>query len=255
MTIEARFLVRRRTFVLDVDLSIHSQGVTALFGPSGCGKTTLLRAISGLERHREGSLKVNDMIWQDSNRFIPTHRRSIGYVFQEASLFTHLTVQRNLEYGFKRVPRGEHRISLNDAIELLSIGHLLHHKPNTLSGGERQRVAIARALAVSPRLLLMDEPLAALDWEGKQEILSCLESLHDELKIPVLYVSHTIEEIARLADHLILLKAGHVVATGAVSEMWNRLDLPSAYRSREIVMNDTVLAGYNEKYRTTHYKS
>lgn len=233
MTIEARFFIHRRAFVLDVDLKIPSEGVTALFGPSGCGKTTLLRAIAGLERHHHGFLKVNDIIWQDTNCFIPTHGRPLSYVFQEASLFTHLTVQRNLEYGFKRVPRDERKISLNDAIELLSIGHLLDHKPNTLSGGERQRVAIARALAVSPKLLLMDEPLAALDWASKEEILSCLESLHDELKIPVLYVSHTIEEIARLADHLIMLKSGRVVAAGTVNEMWNRLGIPSADSSRD----------------------
>jgi len=252
MTIDARFRVDRGDFILDVDLSISSQGITSLFGPSGSGKTTLLRAIAGLDRHRDGYLKMNDKLWQEAERFVAPHQRSLGYVFQEASLFTHLTVRDNLEYGLKRVPHAERKISLGSAIELLGITSLLERKPRTLSGGERQRVAIARALAVSPGLLLMDEPLAALDRASKQEILPYLESLHDELEIPVIYVTHVSEEVARLADHLILLEAGCVMATGAISEILTRLDLPLAHGSDAAAMIEVVVAGHDEVYELTH---
>ncbi len=252
MSIEARFRIDRGGFVLDVDLTVPAQGITGVFGPSGCGKTTLLRAIAGLERHRDGFLKVGDTIWQEAGRFVPPHRRPVGYVFQEASLFTHLTVRRNLHYGFKRVPDAGRKISVDSAIELLGIGHLLERKPETLSGGERQRVAIARALAVSPGLLLMDEPLASLDQASKQEILPYLESLHSELEIPVIYVSHTLEEVARLADHLIELEAGRVVATGAIDEMLTRLDLPLAHGSDAAAIIEAVVAGHDEEYHLTH---
>ncbi len=252
MTIETRFRIDRGHFTLDVDLSVPAQGVTALLGASGCGKTTLLRAIAGLERHPGGFLKVGDTIWQEADRFVPPHRRPLGYVFQEASLFAHLTVRRNLEYGVKRVPKAERTISLEHAIDLLGIGHLLERKPDTLSGGERQRVAIARALAVSPRLLLMDEPLAALDLSRKQEILPYIESLHNELDIPVIYVSHSPDEVARLADHLVLLEAGRVVATGAIHEMFTRLDLPLAHRADAEALIEATVAGHDENYHLTY---
>ncbi|MCH7588702.1 MAG: molybdenum ABC transporter ATP-binding protein [Chloroflexi bacterium] len=252
MSIVARFRVVRGDFVLDVDLSLPSQGITALFGPSGSGKTTLLRSIAGLDRHQDGYLKVGDNLWQEGERFVPPHRRSLGYVFQEASLFTHLTVRDNLEYGLKRVSHNEHKISLDSTIELLGISPLLDRRPDTLSGGERQRVAIARALAVSPGLLLMDEPLAALDRASKQEILPYLESLHDELEIPVIYVTHISEEVSRLADHLILLEAGRVVATGAISEMLTRLDLPLAHGNDAAAMIEVVVASHDEVYQLTH---
>lgn len=252
MTIDARFRVDQGDFVLDVDLSIPSQGVTSVFGPSGSGKTTLLRAIAGLEHHKNGYLKVDDKVWQEGERFVPPHQRPLGYVFQEASLFTHLTVRDNLEYGLKRVPISERKISLDSAINLLGINHLLERKPDTLSGGERQRVAIARALAVSPGLLLMDEPLVSLDRASKDEILPYLESLHVELDIPVIYVTHSSEEVARLADHLILLEAGRVVATGAISEMLTRLDLPLAHGSDAAAMIEVVVAGHDEVYQLTH---
>jgi len=190
MTIHARFLVRRQDFTLDVDLNVPSQGVTAIFGPSGCGKTTLLRAIAGLDHYPDGELQVGTETWQATGTFVPAHRRPLGYVFQEASLFAHLTVQRNLEYGWKRIPAAERQLPLQRIIELLDITPLLERRPGTLSGGERQRVAIARALAVSPQLLLMDEPLVGLDASRKQEILPYIEALHRELDIPLVYVSH-----------------------------------------------------------------
>lgn len=223
--IDARFRLDWPGFTLDVDLALPGRGVTALFGHSGSGKTTLLRCIAGLERAREGRLTVNGEVWQDERHWLPTHKRPIGYVFQEASLFPHLSVLGNLRYGMKRMFAPQ-RVSLDHAIELLGIGHLLDRKPDRLSGGERQRVGIARALSVSPRLLLMDEPLAALDLKRKQEILPYLERLHDELDIPVLYVSHSPDEVARLADHLVAMEDGKVLADGPLGDTLARLDLP-----------------------------
>ena len=252
MTIEARFQIDRGDFRLDVHLDIPGQGITALLGPSGCGKTTLLRAIAGLECCREGFLKVGDRVWQSARQFVPTHRRSLGYVFQEANLFAHLSVRGNLEYGLKRVPAAERKVSLSTAIELLGISHLLERGTDQLSGGERQRVAIARALAVSPGILLMDEPLSALDLARKQEIMPYLESLHGELDIPVLYVSHSADEVARLADHLVLLDSGRVKATGPIGRMLTRLDLPMAHGGDAEALVEAVVAGHDEDYELTY---
>ena len=212
-------------FSLAVDLNLPGRGVTALFGPSGSGKTTLLRCIAGLDRSA-GRLSVNGQIWQDERRFLPTHKRPLGYVFQDANLFAHLSVRHNLEYGMRRVDRRGLQATLDRAIELLGIGHLLDRKPDRLSGGERQRVAMARALAVNPRLLLMDEPLAALDLARKKEILPFLERLHEALDIPVLYVTHAPDEVMRLADHLVVMADGNAVASGPLTDILARLDLP-----------------------------
>ena len=223
--IDAHFQLEWPDFRLDVELHLPATGITALFGHSGSGKTTLLRCIAGLERPRTGSLSFKGQVWQDGSLCLPTHYRPLGYVFQEASLFPHLSVLDNLRYGQKRA-RSAHRVALDQAIALLGIGHLLERKPDLLSGGERQRVAIARALAVSPEILLMDEPLAALDLKRKQEILPYLERLHDELEIPVLYVSHSPDEVARLADNLVVMENGRIVAQGPLAETLVRLDLP-----------------------------
>ncbi|MDR4498038.1 MAG: molybdenum ABC transporter ATP-binding protein [Candidatus Scalindua sp.] len=255
MSIDIKLQVKKQDFVLDVDLKIPGRGITAVFGPSGCGKTTLLRAISGLEQSPAGFLKVGETVWQDHKRIIPTHKRPLGYVFQEASLFPHLNVRRNLEYGVKRVPETEGKISLNHAIELLRIEHLLPRKPSHLSGGERQRVAIARALAVSPRLLLMDEPLAALDLKSRQEILPYIESLHHELDIPVIYVSHSTDEVARLADYLVLLEAGRVKAAGVISDILTRLDLPLAHGKDAEALIEATVSGHDEDYHLTYLDS
>ncbi len=227
--IEARFSLYWPGFSLAVDEHLPGRGVTALFGHSGSGKTTLLRCIAGLERAPEGRLVFQGEVWQDNATWVPTHQRPLGYVFQEASLFPHLTVLGNLRYGQRRSQARAapaQRTSLEQGVELLGIGHLLDRKPERLSGGERQRVGIARALAVSPRILLMDEPLAALDLARKQEILPYLERLHDELSIPVLYVSHAPDEVARLADHLVVMDQGRVLASGPLNETLTRLDLP-----------------------------
>jgi len=223
--IAACFRVDRPGFSLDVDLTLPGRGVSALFGPSGSGKTTLLRCIAGLERPARARLVFKGEVWQDDKTWLPAHRRPLGYVFQEASLFAHLSVLGNLRFGQKRSP-GASAAGLEQAIELLGIAHLLERQPDTLSGGERQRVAIARALAVAPAALLMDEPLAALDLPRKQEILPYLERLHDELDIPVLYVSHSPDEVARLADHLVVLDNGRLLAAGPLAETLARIDLP-----------------------------
>jgi molybdate transport system ATP-binding protein len=248
--IRVRLDIRRGDFSLAVDLDLPGQGITALFGPSGSGKTTVLRAIAGLERAANPDtgayVAVKGEVWQDAANgvFVPTHRRALGYVFQEASLFAHLSVRANLEFGMKRVPARE-RLFLPDTVAgLLGIDHLLARRPEGLSGGERQRVAIARALLASPRLLLMDEPLAALDLRRKQEILPYLERLHGELSIPIIYVSHAPDEVARLADHLVLLDGGRVVASGPIGDTLARADLPPAFADDAGVVLDTVLEGH-----------
>jgi len=257
--IEARFRVAWPGFTLDVDERLPARGVTALFGHSGSGKTTLLRCIAGLEHAAVGRLNFNGAIWQDADIWVPTHRRPIGYVFQEASLFPHLTVLGNLRYGQRRSQhkgnaegRGaqtrEAKFSLEHAIELLGIKHLLQRKPALLSGGERQRVGMARALAVNPRLLLMDEPLAALDLKRKQEILPYLERLHDALEIPVLYVSHAPDEVARLADHILVMDAGRVLASGPLNQVLSRLDLPIRLGEDAGVVLDGEVAERDERW-------
>ncbi len=228
MSVAARFALAWPGFALDVDLELPGRGVTALFGQSGCGKTTLLRCIAGLERG-SGRLAVNGEIWQDDARFVPTHQRPLGYVFQDARLFAHLDVRRNLDYGAKRAFRRSASAdsSRRDAIiELLGLGPLLDRLPERLSGGEQQRGEIARALLTAPRLLLMDEPLASLDHARKQEFLPWLERLRDELDIPLIYVSHAPDEVARLADHIVVMAAGRAVAQGPLAETLARIDLP-----------------------------
>ena len=248
MSIEARFHIDRGDFSLKVDLSIPARGVNALFGPSGCGKTTLLRAIAGLERYPNGYLKVGNQTWQDDTHFLPPHRRPLGYVFQEPSLFPHLSVKRNLEYGLKRLKGEVKKVSLEQAVELLGISQLLERRPHQLSGGEQQRVAIAHALAVNPAILLLDEPLAALDTARKQEILPYLESLHRELDIPVLYVSHSRDEVARLADHLVLLENGRVQASGPVGELFSQLELSLAHDVDTASVIEAVVGRHDDDF-------
>jgi molybdate transport system ATP-binding protein len=226
--IEAQLRLSLGAFTLAADLSLPGEGVTALFGPSGSGKTSLLRCLAGLQRAAQGRLVINGETWQDESRrhFVPPHRRPLGYVFQDANLFPHLDVRGNLEFGRRRVPAAARRVSWEQAIGLLGIGHLLARGPERLSGGERQRVAIARALLCSPRLLLLDEPLASLDSARKKEVLPYLERLHEGLSIPMIYVSHAADEVARLADHLVVMDGGRVLASGPLAETLARLDLP-----------------------------
>jgi len=218
--------LKRDDFALTAKLELPSQGVTALFGRSGSGKTTLLRCIAGLEKSALGSLSFQGEVWQSANSFLPVHQRSIGYVFQEASLFPHLNVTGNLQYGFKRIPVEQRKLQPDEVIKLLGIESLLNRYPDELSGGQRQRVAIGRALLTSPKLLLMDEPMASLDATSKAEILPFLEKLRDQLRIPIIYVSHAIEEVTRLADHLVLLEQGKVIAQGELQSLLTDPSLP-----------------------------
>ncbi|MGV8990585.1 MAG: molybdenum ABC transporter ATP-binding protein [Thiobacillus sp.] len=250
-TIDARFRSTLGSFELDAEFSLPARGVSALFGASGSGKTTLLRLIAGLMR-APGSLTVNGEVWQDERIFIPTHRRALGYVFQEASLFPHLSVRGNLEYGWKRVPAAERRIAFDDAVEWLGLGALLQQAPQQLSGGQRQRVAIGRALLASPRLLLMDEPLSALDSNSRAEILPYLERLHQQLALPIIYVSHALEEVARLADTLLLIDAGKITYQGPLVDGLTRLDLPLAHRDTAGTVIDTTVVSHDPAFQITH---
>lgn len=249
--IHAHFTLQREDFALDAAFSAPATGVTALFGPSGSGKTTLLRCIAGLER-ATGSLRVNGDVWQDDKTWIKTHQRPLGFVFQEASLFPHLTVRANLEYGYQRIRPADRQVQVAQVVEWLGLSRLIDRKnPASLSGGERQRVGIGRALLVSPAILLMDEPLAALDNTSRLEILPYLERLHRELEIPVLYVSHALDEVVRLADHLVLLQQGRVIASGALNETLSRLDLPTAHLDDAGAMIEAVVAVHDEAYALT----
>jgi len=208
-TVEGRFAGPLGAFSLDAGFSFPAKGLTALIGPSGSGKTTLLRCIAGLIR-LPGALRVSGEVWQDAAAFLPPHRRAVGMVFQEASLLPHLTVAGNLAYGMKRAGTAQ-TIARDEVVEMLGLGPLLSRSTANLSGGERQRVAIGRALLSQPRLLLMDEPLAGLDAASKAEIAPYLERLHRALSIPVLYVSHDLAEVTRLADHVLVMGEGRVV--------------------------------------------
>ncbi|MCE1236529.1 MAG: molybdenum ABC transporter ATP-binding protein [Hyphomicrobiales bacterium] len=196
-------------------------GITALFGPSGCGKTTVIRLVAGLERPDRGRIALGATVLVDTERGVrlPAHRRRIGLVFQDAQLFPHLSVAGNLAYGRFFTPRAARRVEQARVVEVLGIGHLLARRPATLSGGERQRVAIGRALLTSPDLLLMDEPLAALDESRKLEILPFIEHLRDAFAIPILYVSHSVEEVARLASTVVKMEKGEVAGVGAPAEV------------------------------------
>lgn len=232
MSLELNFKVTRSKFQLQASLTLPAQGVTALFGRSGSGKTTLLRCIAGLERLSGGFIRFQDQVWQAPNRFVPVHLRPIGYVFQEASLFPHLTIQQNLHYGLKRTAASEQRISFDEVVELLSLQDYLKRYPDQLSGGQRQRVSIGRALLTSPKLLLMDEPMASLDATSKQEILPYLERLTEELQLPIIYVSHSIDEVMRLADYMVLLDQGQVCAQGPIQALLTDHQLPFAQQEQ-----------------------
>lgn len=225
-------------FELNAQFEVQGRGITGLFGPSGCGKTSVMRCIAGLNRLKDGFCAVDGEIWQDATYFRPVHERPIGFVFQEASLFPHLSVRRNLTYGR---PAAETKgIELDRVVDLLGIGKLLDRSPRNLSGGERQRVAIGRALLSQPKLLLMDEPLSALDQMTKDEILPYLEELHAAMQLPILYISHDMAEVERLADQLVLMDAGSVLATGPIGALQADLSLPFALSHDAAVSLDTV---------------
>jgi molybdate transport system ATP-binding protein len=216
-----RAVLPRAAFTLDVDLELPGHGITGVFGASGSGKTSLLRCVAGLEQPLPGVVRIAGETWQDDAAFVPAWKRRVGYVFQDAALFDHLDVRGNLEYARKR---SHATAPIESPIELLGIAALLDRMPSTLSGGERQRVAIARAIASAPQLLLLDEPLAALDIARRSDILPWLMRLRDELQMPMLYVTHSIDEVARLADTLVLLDRGRVTASGPAKDVLSRID-------------------------------
>jgi molybdate transport system ATP-binding protein len=252
MSIEARFMLARPRasdgLRLDLSLSLPSACV-GIVGPSGSGKTTLLRCIAGLEPNAHGTLSVHGELWQDAHTSLPSHRRSLGYVFQEPSLFPHLSVRDNLRFGQRRVPKAEQRIGWDDAVSLLGVESLLTRDPGSLSGGERQRVAIARALLTSPKLLLLDEPLASLDLESRAQILPYLEAVQRALSVPMLYVTHAPNELSRIASHVVLLADGKVKAVGPLNELLTRPDLPLSHRDDA----SAVLSARVEAHDTAHH--
>ena len=226
-TIRSRFQIQYPGFNLDTDLDFPDEGVTVIFGRSGSGKTTLLRCLAGLERSPSGFMKFGNRLWHDESQdtFVPVHRRPIGLVFQEARLFPHLTVKANLEYGYRRTSPEQRKISFEQVTDLMDLQPLLERRTPKLSGGEQQRVAIGRALLTSPQLLLMDEPLANLDARRKQDILPFLIRLRREMKLPIVYVTHSLNEVLQLVDYLVLLDQGKSAASGPANDVLSRLDL------------------------------
>jgi molybdate transport system ATP-binding protein len=248
--IRAQFRGTIGKFALDAGFTAPAKGVTALFGPSGCGKTTVLRCIAGLLRIN-GVCEIDGDVWQDENgAFLPTHKRPLGYVFQEASLFQHLSVRRNLLFGAPRDNRNGTKggIVFDEVVELLGITRLLDRSPRNLSGGERQRVAIGRALLSQPKLLLMDEPLSALDRATKNEILPFLERLRDHLNLPVVYITHDIAEVERLADQMVLMDKGRVIGAGPLEDLQSDPSLPLAAARDAAVSFEGVVQSSEDAY-------
>jgi len=250
----AHFDVRFPTFHLNADIDVPLSGLTAIFGPSGSGKTTLLRCLAGLERASTGFMQFGAHVWQDEKigLCLPLYKRPVGYVFQEPRLFPHYDVRSNLLYGYKRVPPQERRIAVEQVVDILGIDHLLERRIHKLSGGEQQRVAIGRALLTSPELLLLDEPLASLDIQRKQELLPFIHRLHKHLHIPVLYVSHALTEILQLADRVILLKEGHVVGVGVLNEILTSLQFRGSFGSHRVgAVLDACVTSHDPRYGLT----
>ncbi len=248
--IQASFRGQIGKFSLDASFEAPAAGVTAIFGPSGCGKTSVARCLAGLQYLAGSFCALDGEIWQDQASFRKAHQRPVGYVFQEASLFAHLTVRGNLTYGAPRgaLASGTTAIAFDEVIDLLGLAKLLGRSPQNLSGGERQRVAIGRALLSQPKLLLMDEPLSALDRLTKNEILPFLERLHERLSLPVIYISHDMAEIERLADHLILMQHGKVIAAGPLQALQSDPALPLAGAREAAISLDGEVEAYDNRY-------
>ncbi|MFC5387466.1 molybdenum ABC transporter ATP-binding protein [Aquamicrobium segne] len=244
--------LRHRQGAFSIEAGFTSSGrLTALFGPSGSGKSSLINLIAGLIRPDEGRIEVDGKVLVDTRAgvFIPRHKRRIGMVFQDARLFPHMSVRSNLLYGRWFTPATERYLEMDAIVDLLGIGALLERKPSRLSGGEKQRVAIGRALLSCPRLLLMDEPLASLDEARKAEILPLIEHLRDQIKIPIVYVSHSVAEVARLASDVVVLAQGKVRASGPVSDILQRLDLlPAGERGEGGALVETLVLGHDDAY-------
>ena len=249
--IECNIKIQLESFMLDANFSIPDRGITVVFGPSGSGKTTLLRAIAGLEKSDDGFLKIGDSVWQKGEDFLATHKRQIGYVFQDAALFDHLDVKGNLNFVIKRAI-GLKEDFIESIHNLLEIKTLLNRKTTQLSGGERQRVAIARALLTNPKILLLDEPLSALDLKRKNEILPYLDSIHNDLEIPILYVTHSQDEMSRLADHLLLIEDGNIVGSGPVNDMLTRFDMPLSHGGDAVSIIEAEVLKRDSEFNLMH---
>ena len=249
--IECKIKVQLESFMLDANFSIPDRGITVVFGPSGSGKTTLLRAIAGLEKSDDGFLKIGDSVWQKGEDFLATHKRQIGYVFQDAALFDHLDVKGNLNFVIKRAI-GLKEDFIESIHNLLEIKTLLNRKTTQLSGGEKQRVAIARALLTNPKILLLDEPLSALDLKRKNEILPYLDSIHNDLEIPILYVTHSQDEMSRLADHLLLIEDGNIVGSGPVNDMLTRFDMPLSHGGDAVSIIEAEVLKRDSEFNLMH---
>ena len=249
--IECKIKVQFESFMLDANFSIPDRGITVVFGPSGSGKTTLLRAIAGLEKSDDGFLKIGDSVWQKGEDFLATHKRQIGYVFQDAALFDHLDVKGNLNFVIKRAI-GLKEDFIESIHNLLEIKTLLNRKTTQLSGGEKQRVAIARALLTNPKILLLDEPLSALDLKRKNEILPYLDSIHNDLEIPILYVTHSQDEMSRLADHLLLIEDGNIVGSGPVNDMLTRFDMPLSHGGDAVSIIEAEVLKRDSEFNLMH---
>ena len=249
--IECKIKVQLESFTLDANFSIPDRGITVVFGPSGSGKTTLLRAIAGLEKSDDGFLKIGDSVWQKGEDFLATHKRQIGYVFQDAALFDHLDVKGNLNFVVKRAI-GLKEDFIESIHNLLEIKTLLNRKTTQLSGGERQRVAIARALLTNPKILLLDEPLSALDLKRKNEILPYLDSIHNDLEIPILYVTHSQDEMSRLADHLLLIEDGNIIGSGPVNDMLTRFDMPLSHGGDAVSIIEAEVLKRDSEFNLMH---
>ena len=253
MTLAVRIRHKQGDFLLDAVFE-SSGRLTALFGPSGSGKTSLINMIGGLVRPQSGRIEADGRLLADTDTrlFVPKHQRRIGYVFQDARLFPHLSVGQNLGYGRFFTRAAERYADFDGVVDLLGIGHLLSRKPASLSGGEKQRVAIGRALIASPRLILMDEPLASLDDARKAEIMPYIERLRDETKIPIVYVSHSVAEVARLASDVVVLSAGKVTASGPAADILSRFDLlPEEERGEAGAMIDLTVASQEDAFALT----
>ena len=249
--IECKIKIQLESFTLDANFSIPDRGITVVFGPSGSGKTTLLRAIAGLEKSDDGFLKIGNSVWQKGENFLPTHKRQIGYVFQDAALFDHLDVKGNLNFVVKRAI-GLKEDFIESIHNLLEIKTLLNRTTSQLSGGERQRVSIARALLTNPKILLLDEPLSALDLKRKNEILPYLDSIHNDLEIPILYVTHSQDEMSRLADHLLLIEDGNIIGSGPVNDMLTRFDMPLSHGGDAVSIIEAEVLKRDSEFNLMH---
>jgi len=252
MTLSLDITLGAQGFALKVAHSFEATGITALFGASGAGKSTLLRVIAGLEEAASGKVKFGNEVWQDSQNYVPPHKRGVGYVFQDARLFEHLDVAGNLRFAARR-GRGKGPISFDPVVKTLDLAALLARRVAGLSGGERQRVAIGRTLLSNPQLLLMDEPLAALDHERKSRLLPYIARLPEAFGLPVIYVTHSIEEVTRLADQIVVLADGRLMAAGKVADVLARLDIAEASGKFEAgVVVEAVVTGEDAGFRLTH---